>query len=111
MATSSVSLSRKLGNLNFAGVAYGAEPTGRSQNTSALAGSGADRTRNATKQGTGEDDVDDWKSQATNIRNTVRAGRKNSADSEVEMLGHDAIKWTVDIHQAEETSVASSRSH
>lgn len=103
MATSSVSLSRVLGKLNFVGVAYNVDPAARSQLQSG----------SASKERSGRASVgaakalpnvnNGWRDQSMTLFNNVRAERRTSlASSEEQILGDDAIRRTVDIHQVHE---------
>jgi hypothetical protein len=117
MATSSVSLSRILGKLNFTGVAYNVEPGTHSAAKSGLGSklgvsnvsamqrshtSAKDRDGTMTGSRSRDEELlnDGWKDQSARIQNRIRAGRRSSTSSdEVQMLGQDSIKWTVDIQQ------------
>jgi len=130
LATSSVSLSRILGKLNFSGVAYHVDPGAHTMDKSGVQ-SGSRRIignssghrgsqigapdRGETKEShlvNGEEVSDGWRDQSARIQSKIRAGRKGSADSdEVQMLGQDSIKWTVDIHQHTERDEGSTVSN
>jgi len=89
-ATSSVSLSRILGHLNFAGVAYNVEPSARSH----------------TASGTGDLRLGGPSESAT--KSTIRARGRCSGESRDAILGTSDIIRTIDILVTKESSPSSS---
>ena len=104
-ATTSVSMSRILGKLNFAGVAYTMDPNlSRSHNQSGAAGSnsGTRTGNNARQQSQCRTrpgwDLDGWRNQSTVLKTTVSA-HANHRTSIESLLQNESITQKVEIQQ------------